>query len=376
MLLVDAGTLRWRHSLTREAVLSLVLPPELALLSRRAAEALLARGRREDDDAAADLLLRAGANDAVADLLLTLARRDMARGPSTPPSASSTTCNGPGCAPRQPRSSVSGCSACAGGPARPWRWRVRCSTMPRVASTSSSRSSWLAPPCRRDCWDDVREYVGRAGRPQDPRSETLLADAAHGAGRLDDAARHAAAAVAGAEAAGDAEQLCDALVVHAKVLRLEDTKAARALFDRVAQVASEHGLVDARVEAMLGQATLEMLESETTRTLEAARELAEQAGLVGQLTAIDMLRVDALVVSEGPAAAVPLARELLDRARTLSMPAAAIGGAFVIALAAAASGDRGETERLMAPAHGDGGRSARGVPRAGRGAGHARTRDE
>ena len=58
----------------------LVLPPELALLSRRAAEALLARGRPEDDAAAADLLLRAGADDAAADLLLTLARRDVARG--------------------------------------------------------------------------------------------------------------------------------------------------------------------------------------------------------------------------------------------------------------------------------------------------------
>ena len=80
LLLVDAGTLRWRHSLTREAVLALVLPPELALLSRRAAEALLARGRPDDDAAAADLLLRAGADDAVADLLLTLARRDMAGG--------------------------------------------------------------------------------------------------------------------------------------------------------------------------------------------------------------------------------------------------------------------------------------------------------
>ena len=57
-----------------------LLPPELAALSRRAAEVLLARGRPEDDAAAADLLLRADADDAVADLLLTLARRDVARG--------------------------------------------------------------------------------------------------------------------------------------------------------------------------------------------------------------------------------------------------------------------------------------------------------
>ena len=51
-------------------------------------------------------------------------------------------------------------------------------------------------------WADVREYVERAGRPEDPRSETLLADAAHGAGQLDDAARHAAAAVRGGRGGG------------------------------------------------------------------------------------------------------------------------------------------------------------------------------
>ena len=60
LLTVDAGTLRWRHALTHEAVLGLVLPPERAMLSRRAAEVLLARGRPDDDTAAAELLLRAG----------------------------------------------------------------------------------------------------------------------------------------------------------------------------------------------------------------------------------------------------------------------------------------------------------------------------
>ena len=80
LLTVDAGTLRWRHALTHEAVLGLVLPPERAMLSRRAAEVLLARGRPDDDAAAAELLLRAGVDDTAADLLLTLVRRDLADG--------------------------------------------------------------------------------------------------------------------------------------------------------------------------------------------------------------------------------------------------------------------------------------------------------
>jgi DNA-binding NarL/FixJ family response regulator len=198
-------------------------------------------------------------------------------------------------------------------------------------------------------WDLTRAYVDRAGRPEDPRSSTLLAEAAHGAGRLEAAREHVAAAVAGAEAAGDAAQLCDALTVLAKVLRLSDVPSARAVFDRAAQVAAEHGLVAARVEAVLGQASLDLLEMEDPSRLLAARQLAEQAGLLGQLTGIDMLRVDSLLVSEGPAAAVPLAEEVLERGRALAMPAPVIGGLFAVALTAAAANDRRETERLLAP---------------------------
>ncbi|GAA1021652.1 hypothetical protein GCM10009556_089910 [Acrocarpospora pleiomorpha] len=44
-LLVPAGDeLRWRHTLTREAVLAGVTPPERAAVARRAADVLLSRG--------------------------------------------------------------------------------------------------------------------------------------------------------------------------------------------------------------------------------------------------------------------------------------------------------------------------------------------
>ena len=105
--------------------------------------------------------------------------------------------------------------------------------------------------------------------------------------------------------------------------------------------------MDQRVEAVLGLATLDMLESDDPGRLEVARGLAEQAGLVGQLTGIDMLRVDALVMSSGPAAAAPLAHELAERGRALAMIPAALAGAYVAALAPAAAGDRAETGRLL-----------------------------
>ena len=348
LLVVDGGTLRWRHSLTRDAVLSLVLPPEVASLSSRAAEALVARSRPEDAAAAADLLLRAGAVDAAADLLLPLTRRELARGGLLTAERLLDDLDRTGLRPAA--AAVERCRLlCLRGRAR----EALELAGPVLDEATGGDHVELALGLARAAvqagqWDDVRAYVDRAGRPDDPRSPTLLADAAHGAGRLDAARRHADDAVAGAQETGDAGQLCDALVVSAKILRLSDTRAARGVFDRAAQLAAEHGLVDQRVEAVLGLATLDMLESDEAGRLDVARGLAEQAGLVGQLTGIDMLRADAVVVSAGPAAAVPLALELLERGRALAMVPAALAGAYIAALAPAAAGDRTETERLLA----------------------------
>jgi DNA-binding CsgD family transcriptional regulator len=105
----------------------------------------------------------------------------------------------------------------------------------------------------------------------------------------------------------------------------------------------------ARVEAMIGQATVEMLATESTSGLAAARELAEQAGLVGQLIAIDLLKADAIVVHDGPAAVLPLANDLLERGQLLEMPMPRIAGLSMLALARAAAGDRQGTRRLLIP---------------------------
>ena len=160
---------------------------------------------------------------------------------------------------------------------------------------------------------------------------------------------HALGAVACAERDGDPGHLCDALVVLAKVQRLADPGTARNLFDRAAQVAAEHGLVDARVEALIGRTTLDMLETEDASGLEVARRLAQQAGLVGQVISIDLLHADSVLVHDGPAAAALLAQDLLERGTALEMPMPRLAGLSMLALAAAAAGDRLKTERLLAP---------------------------
>ena len=74
LLREDAGRLRWRHALMREAVVAGLLPPERAALARGSAEALLARGRRDDVTRAAELLAEGGEQDRAAALFLELAR--------------------------------------------------------------------------------------------------------------------------------------------------------------------------------------------------------------------------------------------------------------------------------------------------------------
>ena len=91
-----------------------------------------------------------------------------------------------------------------------------------------------------------------------------------------------------------------------------------------------------------------MLETEDASGLDAARRLAQQAGLVGQVISIDLLHADSVLVHEGPAAAATLAQDLLERGTVLEMPMPRLAGLSMLALAAAAAGDRLETERLLA----------------------------
>jgi DNA-binding CsgD family transcriptional regulator len=191
-------------------------------------------------------------------------------------------------------------------------------------------------------WDDVTAYVERAGRPDDPRSPALLADATHGAGLVEEAAVYAAEAVALAERTGTPADQCQALVSQARVARLHDLAASRAGFGWAAQLAAEHGLAAWRVEALHGLGSLEALESESMTTLEVARAVAADVGLLGQVTGLDMMIGEHLLLVGGPPAAWDLAEELVDRGAALRLPAAELSGRYILALAPALAGRRDE----------------------------------
>ena len=111
-------------------------------------------------------------------------------------------------------------------------------------------------------------------------------------------------------------------MAQARVARLHDLAASGAGFGRAAQLAAEHGLAAWRVEALHGLGSLEALESESMTTLEAARAVAADVGLLGQVTGLDMMIGEHLLLVGGPPAAWDLAEELVER----GVGAAAAGG--------------------------------------------------
>ena len=175
-------------------------------------------------------------------------------------------------------------------------------------------------------WADAEAYVARAGRPGDPRSLVLRADAAFGAGRAADAGGFAAAAIAPGRAgprrararaptAGAARPRPRSARRSGWRARLAwgtDLDVTEALARRAAQVAGEHGLVPWRVTALFQLGMMSMLRAHDTAPLLQARELALDAGMLGQVAAIDYVRADYTWWVDGPAAALPMARASVE----------------------------------------------------------------
>ncbi|WP_318014261.1 ATP-binding protein [Geodermatophilus sp. YIM 151500] len=341
------GQLCWRHALMREAVVAGLLPPERAALARRVADALLARGRDEDAARAAELLAAGDERDRAATLFLALARRDRTTGALRRAEQLLDRAAGTGAVPAAVAIERVTVLTATG--------RVGDALDAGVAALPSATGELHAELCLRlgrtavtaRQWRDAEAYVERAGRPDDPRSLLLAADAAFGAGDVERADGLATAAVTRAERSGEPAPLCEALDIAGRVARLRSPAAARAAFARAAQVAAEHRLVPQEVAALIGLGTVELLERETSEALPRARELAAAAGLLGQAGAADVVLFDGVLVQQGPRAVEAPARVLHDRAVRLHMPEVQAGSAFFVALARAASGDPTGTEEAL-----------------------------
>src|SRR4029077_6458708 len=70
LLVAEAGRLRWRHALTREAVLAGMLPPEKAAVARRAVDVVAESDDPQAEALRAELLALAGEPESAGAVLL------------------------------------------------------------------------------------------------------------------------------------------------------------------------------------------------------------------------------------------------------------------------------------------------------------------
>jgi DNA-binding CsgD family transcriptional regulator/tetratricopeptide (TPR) repeat protein len=312
LLVAEQNRLRWRHALTREAVVATLLPPEWSALAMRAARALHARGGEDDESAAADLFAAAGDRDGAAEIRLRQVVRDITKG-----------------AMRSAERRLDQLAEEGALPVQVAIERVRLYTLTGEVSRAleagataldSSTGDDHAELCLRLAraaivarrWSDAEAYVGRAGRPDDARSSVLLAEAAHGSGRIDEAVDHANRAVQRSRPDQHPEVLCEALCIVGRLARLRDPAAAAAAFGQAGQVAAEFGLRPWRVEAELGLGTAESLVQERSTKLVSARDLALDSGLLIQAGGAEVVLAEQAYVAEGPRALEAPAHRVLD----------------------------------------------------------------
>ena len=349
------GRLTWRHALTREAVLASLLPPDRAAVAGRLAAALEERDRPGDREAAASLHAVAGDHAHATALLIDLARRDADRGALGHAEELLVRAEALGAAP---------------GPVAAERVRVltlrgRAADALAVGDAALETGDVVGDEHAELClrlaraavligrWTAAEKWTVRAGRPDDPRSMVLGADAAFGSGDTAVAATRARVAVAAAESApGSGEAavtLCEALLVLGRCAMIDHDLDGAALSERAVRVAAEHGLTPWRVEALfaLGASRLSAGDARAT-DLTRARDLAERHGMLGRAAQTDLLRSDAALLRDGPQAAqaiiVPAIAQLgrLHLTSLQGMAEVFAGGS------AALGGDRAGAEALVA----------------------------
>jgi DNA-binding CsgD family transcriptional regulator len=311
----EASTFRFRHSLTRGAIISSLLPPDLAARSAAAASAIEDAHPGLPDgwcELTAELYAAAGQAIAAARLLLTAGRRALHHG-----AIGSAIVALDDARKLLPEAQLAGPMLA-----------IEIDEVLAGALAMSGDSEHLAPLA-----DDLIRRLRAAGA--DPRREALirlqaastrpednltvaaghLSAAAAVADQLDDielASRIDAVAARGALAAGEldlAETLARRALASADAAgmsgwaadvglesletigrreRARDQRLARAAFERVREIADEKDLGVWRIRAMHELGTLDMLEFGSLSQLSQALELAHQAGIRSAATLIEL----------------------------------------------------------------------------------------
>ena len=302
------GSFRFRHALTRDAVVGGLLPVERGVLSRRALAALETAHPGlpgESCELAAELATRAGDRERAAEFLLESGRRSLARGalasaevafgragdlaehPELVAAAAEALCEALSLAGNTDRALEVGqqlattLDSLQAPPGRRGSLELR---LARAAATA----------CRWDLADDhLAQGRSRAVRADDDalaaRFDAIAAHVAYGRGDIKRSGALARSALAAAERLALHDLTCEAWEVIGRCARTDDIETAEEAFERANAVAERHDLTVWRVRALSELATVDILAGRPLDRLLAARDLAMASGALATAAHVDFL---------------------------------------------------------------------------------------
>ena len=390
----DATAFRFRHSLTRDAILADLLPPDLAGRSIAAAEAIERAHPGLPGswcELAAELRAAAGQLPQAARLLLIAGRRAVLKGAVT--SAVAAMHEARAVLAESPadtsglrievdevlaealhlagdsrqleplaRDLVTRLEAAGADPRRQFLVRLRAASTrpednPAAAAEHLEAAGVIASRLRDDelgSWvDAVAARAALAGgdlrRAEDLARRSLATAGGRGSSPEVSTAgvRGSSPRVSTAQAAAlpgwAAEVTLEALEVIGRTERARDVGAARATFERSREIADRNGLGIWQIRARHELATVDMLSNGSTAELEAVRELAHQAGAICIASATELQLANLLSLG-------PDLDQALSVARTCERSGARIRAlrirAMAICLQANVAAIRGDQEDL------------------------------
>jgi DNA-binding CsgD family transcriptional regulator/tetratricopeptide (TPR) repeat protein len=381
LLAAEAGGFRFRHALTRDAVVADLLPPERASIAAQALAALeQARPDLPGDgcELAAELAEAAGDGERAAALLLEAGRRALAEGALATAettlerarrlvagSGASTTvavdvavavdlvlCDVLALAGQVDRAFELGdgllgrLDLAAHLPSGGAELHLR------LARAAVAAGRWEVAADHLAAADPRLPGSGSLAGARDPGPgsdlsgplDALGAQVALGQGRLGDATRLAASALAVAERDGLPAVACEALEVAGRVARQRDLTEAEAAFTRELAVATAHGLGLWRLRALHELGTVDQLRTESVERLRQARDLAVEVGALALVATLDLQIAAGLTKqfrADEALAAANASVEASRRLRLATLPMALVHQA-------AAHAQRGDVDEMEA----------------------------
>ncbi|HKR69201.1 MAG TPA: AAA family ATPase [Streptosporangiaceae bacterium] len=341
------GWLRFRHSLTRAAIISALLPPDLARRSAAAASAVESAHPGLPStwcELAADLYETAGQHADSARLLLEAGHRALVHGAVS--SAAETLSQAraqlgqvqdadPGLAADVDERLVKALALAGDNSRLAPVAEEAVARLDELGTESQRQARILLMAARTESEGDpesaaahlsaAREIADRLGNPiTSSWADAVAARCAIDAGELESADVLAQRSLASAEAAGlegwAAEVAFESLEVIGRRERVRDLGAARAAFERAATIAEGEEFAVRRISALHELGTIDMIQGGDTARLSEASELARQAGAVATATAIDLQLANIWCLGTDLNRAMGAARRCEQGARMIKAP--------------------------------------------------------